>query len=125
MTAYLVTAPLVVAPDEAGRSHHRYAGQLILWLSDASREHLLGLGLVEEVADPVSPGVVPTEDALNEPPAPVDEPVGAELVVDPTVRPAQTAPKPAWVAHVAAVAGVDPAEAEKLSKPELIALAGN
>ncbi len=44
-----VTAPLALAADERGQTHHVYAGGVIDWLSDAQRDHFLAEGLVVEV----------------------------------------------------------------------------
>lgn len=49
--AYKVTAPLVLAVDAQGHTHHVYQGGLIEWLSDEQREHFLSEGLVEELGD--------------------------------------------------------------------------
>ena len=46
---YRVTAPLVLAVDEGGHTHHVYEGGVIEWLSEAQAEHFLAEGLVEVV----------------------------------------------------------------------------
>jgi hypothetical protein len=55
--SYTVTAPLVLAVDPDGHTHHVYQGGVIQWLSDAQREHFLAEKLVEETDDAaVEPG---------------------------------------------------------------------
>jgi hypothetical protein len=46
--SYTVTAPLVLAQDQSGHTHHVYAGGIIEWLSDAQAEHFLAEKLVVE-----------------------------------------------------------------------------
>lgn len=48
---YLVVAPLVIARDQAGHSHHVYEGGVIQWLSDEQAKHFLDEGLVRELDD--------------------------------------------------------------------------
>jgi hypothetical protein len=102
---YLVTAPCVNVPDETGSVHHLYRGEFIRWIPAAARAHLLDLGMVEEVPDPPTPGVAADVAA----PRPAGD------------RPAATAPKDKWLDFVVS-AGVDRAEAEKLTKDQLIEL---
>jgi hypothetical protein len=45
--SYQVVAPLVLAVDPDGHTHHVYEGGVIEWLSDAQRAHFLAEGLVE------------------------------------------------------------------------------
>jgi hypothetical protein len=53
---YKVVAPLVLAVDPDGHTHHVYEGGVIEWLSDAQRAHFLAESLVEVVgAAPASP----------------------------------------------------------------------
>lgn len=47
--SYLVTAPLVLAKDQEGHTHHRYQDAVIDWLSDEQASHLLAEGMVEKV----------------------------------------------------------------------------
>jgi hypothetical protein len=46
--AFTVTAPLVLAKDQGGQTHHVYQGGVIHYLSDEQREHFLAEHLVEE-----------------------------------------------------------------------------
>ncbi len=48
---YRVTAPLVLAVDEGGHTHHVYEGGVIEWLSEAQAEHFLAEGLAVKVGD--------------------------------------------------------------------------
>lgn len=96
--SYLTVAPLVLV-KVGGRVDYHYAGSPIPWLSDEDAQRFLAEGFVVEAGNP---GAV--------------EPVG-----DPDGRPKQTAPKDAWVAYRASQ-GVDHAEAESLTKQELIEL---
>lgn len=63
--SYRVTAPLVLAKDQAGNVNYHYRdcpnlgapanyGEIIPWLSDAEAEFLLSSGLVEKI-DPPEP----------------------------------------------------------------------
>lgn len=45
---FTVTAPLVLAKDEDGHTHHVYQGGVIEWLSDEQEAHFLAEGLVEK-----------------------------------------------------------------------------
>lgn len=49
--SFQVVAPLVLARDQGGHTHHIYRNDVIPWLSDAQREHFLAEGLVVEVDD--------------------------------------------------------------------------
>lgn len=66
---YRVTAPLVLAVDEGGHTHHVYEGGVIEWLSEAQAEHFLAEGLAVKVGD--APPVVDDEPAADgdKPPA--------------------------------------------------------
>ena len=94
--SYRVVVPCVIAKDQGGHSHHYYEGAVIPWLNDAQAKHLVDENLVVEVEGGDSPGDGP---------------------------PAKTAPKADWVAF-AVSKGADPAEAEALTKPDLVDLYG-
>lgn len=126
---YRVTAPLVIVHDQEGHAHHRYHGERIRYLSDEQRDHLLGMGMVEQVDEPV-PGVVPidrdvpivtyseghdTEQAA----APTEQTAPAAQVPD---RPTQVSTKEVWVDYAVRALGVDQAQAEAMTKNDLIAL---
>ena len=120
LMAYKIVAPLVLAHDQEGKTHHRYHGAVIHYLSDEQREHLLRTGLVEEVdaADPSTEGV---DDGDDE---------SAPVVVTEVTRPPDVATKPVWVAYVVAkTAGtekpVSAEEADKLTRDDLVALYGS
>ena len=91
---YTVTAPLVLAIDQDGHTHHVYQGGFIEWLSDEQAAHFLREGLVKEGDD----------DGGSD-----DGP------------PAKTAPKADWVAFAVA-SGYDEAEADSMTKADLQAL---
>ncbi|MEU6582821.1 hypothetical protein [Nocardia sp. NPDC046763] len=117
---YRVTAPLVVAPDHGGRANHWYYGQIIQALPDEAAAHLLGLDMVEQVVEPVPPGVIAPEATEVE-----QVPVSAEEVpAESPARPPQTATKEVWVEYAVSALGLDQAEAEAKTKDELKALAG-
>lgn len=120
--SYVVTAPLVLAVDQDGHTHHVYKGGLIEWLSDEQARHFLGEGLVVEAGQlPVEPesGGEPglgesdgggSSDDGGQPPAPRE-------------RPAQVATKDVLVAWLLDSAhGYDRAELEAQTKDELWAL---
>ncbi len=46
---YRVTAPLVLAVDQGGRTHHCYEGAVIQWLSPVQKAHFLEAGLVADL----------------------------------------------------------------------------
>jgi len=52
---YKVVAPLVLAVDQGGQTHHVYAGGVIDWLSESQRERFVGEGLVVPTSAPVPP----------------------------------------------------------------------
>ncbi|RFZ11189.1 hypothetical protein DSM43518_02029 [Mycobacterium marinum] len=107
--SYRVIAPLVLAKDSAGRTHHRYEGSVIDWLSPDQTQHLLGLGMIEAIgaasANPASP-------------APADSPE----------KPKQVAPKADWIDYAvngAPVADrISESEAEAMTKAELVEMFG-
>ncbi|MEU6580663.1 hypothetical protein [Nocardia sp. NPDC046763] len=112
--AYLVIAPQIVAYDMGGNALYYLRDQLIPWLSPKAKAHLITMGLVEEVPDLLPPGVaedVPLAEVL--PAAPSDSPD----------RPAPTAPKDKWVAYVVGTRAATQAEAEALTRDQLIQLA--
>lgn len=92
--SYKVTAPLVLAKDQDGHTHHRYEGAVIHWLNDEQAEHLVAEGMVEEVD-------------------------GGEDVEE-AGPPAKSAPKQDWVDYAVDVHGADADEAGELTKQELI-----
>lgn len=117
---YRVVAPLLVVPDLLGHHHHRYHGQLINWpMPDANREHLLEHGWIEEL--PAPPGVVPADaDELAATVPPASDPAAA--AEQSAARPLQAAPKDQWVEYAVTARGVDRAQAEAMTKPDLQAL---
>ncbi|MDG3012151.1 hypothetical protein G4X40_18575 [Rhodococcus sp. D2-41] len=99
--SFTVIAPLVVVADELGRLGYHYRGATIEHLADADAHRLADAGLIVSRGGRIEPPQVkPVKDG----------------------RPAATAPKSTWVAYAVAQ-GLEQAEAEKLSKSELIALA--
>lgn len=88
--SYKVTAPLVLAKDKQGHTHHRYEGAVIDWLSDEQEKHLLSEGMVEKADGPSDDGC-----------------------------PAKTAPKADWVDY-AVSQGFDQDEVEAMTKQELV-----
>lgn len=113
---HVVTAPLVIVHDQDGVAHHRYEGQVIQWLNDEQREHLLGLGLVEELHEPAPPGVIPADEAAVATPSAASAPEGKPE------RPTQVSTKEVWVDYAVRALGVDQATADAMTKNDLIAL---
>lgn len=98
---YLTVAPLVLvrvpgAGDDYRVDYH-YGGSPIPWLSDEQREHLLSKGMVVEVDGDATPDHGDSG------------------------RPKNVATKDAWVEYRVSQ-GVDRAEAEALTKQELVDL---
>lgn len=96
--SYVVVAPLVLAQDQEGRVHHRYAGEVIDWLPAALASHLVGLGMVRELGGQAS-----------------DLTEGGD-------KPAKVATKAVLVDWLLAQGGYDRAELEDQTKDELWAL---
>lgn len=96
---YVVTAPLVLALDEGGRTHHCYEGAVISWLSDGQARHFIESGLVVEVGSSV-------DDAADG-------------------QPKRTAKTEDWVEYAVRVHGADPGEVKDLSRHDLIGLYGS
>ncbi|MFE3081780.1 hypothetical protein [Nocardia tengchongensis] len=113
--AFRVIAPLVhLAGVEVP---HAYQGKILKTIPDpVQREHLLRLGMVEEVPDPLPPGVAadvaPAAPVAAAPVASAEEPQ----------RPAATASKDTWVAYVVAAGAATAEEAAQLTKDQLIGL---
>ncbi len=101
---YKVTAPLVLVRDQQGAfSYHYNEGLLPEYVSREQLQQFLDAGLVEKTgADP--------RQATGEQDAPLTVQVK---------KPAQVAPKEAWVEY-AVSRGATPAEAELLTKQELV-----
>lgn len=115
-------APLVIVHDQDGSAVHRYAGQVIAWLPELERLHLLGLDMVEEIPDATPPGVVSLEDQGQDiVPTPSPQ---VQVGADDIPRPPQVANKEAWVEYVVLALGTDRGQAEAMTKADLIALAG-
>ncbi|MFE3229336.1 hypothetical protein [Nocardia sp. NPDC059228] len=116
-----VIAPLVITHNQDGAAEHRYQGQVIPWMPEEQRQHLLRLGMVEEIPDATPPGVVgPDDEPEGEQPAP-----GSTTPAAPSTevaRPPQTATKEVWVDYAVTALGLDRPAAEAMTKPDLIAL---
>lgn len=130
MSRYRVTAPLVIAHDQDRRANHHYAGAVIPWLSDGQRRHLLGLGMVEEIADATPPGVVGpndegdddpviTQQSAEQPPENLESNSGQ---TDPPARPPQIANKEVWVNWAVEAKGLSREQAEAMTLVDLKAL---
>ena len=77
--SYRVVAPLVLAVDPDGQTHHVYAGGVIDWLGEEQRSRFLAEGLVVDVDNPTDDDAKPHAAATK-----------AELIawlVDNAVRP--------------------------------------
>ncbi|WP_063039717.1 hypothetical protein [Nocardia pseudovaccinii] len=120
---YRVIAPLVIAHDQVGQAHHKYAGEVIPWLSQEQTEHLLDMGMVEELAAPAAapaPAPAPAPVATGDPGGTQQAPPEA-VTTGAASRPLQAAPKEVWVEY-AVSRGVDRAAAEAMTKADLQAL---
>lgn len=82
---YLVTAPVVLAVDQGGQTHHVYAGGAIDWLSDDQRAYFLAEGLVSEGSG--APPAPATPDAADKPDEAATKAVLIAWLVDHAVRP--------------------------------------
>lgn len=101
--SYQVVAPLVLAQDQSGATHHVYQGGIIQWLSDEQAEHFLAEELVVEIGD---------EDPVTKDGAKPPKNAGKPVLVD-------------WVvANVVKDDGAEYTEAEAgdLTKPQLWAI---
>lgn len=106
MAGYVVTGPLAVVKDPAGKVRYFYTGAAIPGdISADQLERLTARGLISKVAAPT----------------PIDEDLRAALDAGSTEvqRPAQVAAKPLWVDY-AVSRGLDRGTAEAMSKAELI-----
>ena len=101
-----------------GRRRRFERGDRLTGLSDRDVRRLLAAGAIAPVKDD-APAQAPA--ALPESQAPA--PVKAETGPDQPRRPKQTAPKPVWVDYAVAK-GFDRAEAESMTKPDLIQALG-
>lgn len=112
--AFRVLAPLIhLAGTEVP---HAYVGRILKFIPDhVQREHLLSQGMIEEIPDPLPPGVA----ADAEPATPAPDP---ETAPSPLPRPAATATKDSWVAYTVAAGLKTEAEAQQLTKDQLIGL---
>ncbi|WP_378735514.1 hypothetical protein [Nocardia brasiliensis] len=114
-----VVAPLVVAAGPNGLLRYHYEGAVIEDLSAADIDRLLDDGMIELCALVDDEG----DDGIEV--LPVVASSGGTVTVPAEVeRPKQAAPKEAWVAFAVA-RGIDEAEAEALTKTELIGLVGS
>lgn len=98
--SYKVVAPLVLAKDREGKTHHRYTDEVIEWLPPDQAAHFVDTGLVVKVG-----AQSPVPDASGGDGAPE--------------KPKQVAPKADWVDY-AVSEGLDRDEAEAMTKAELI-----
>jgi hypothetical protein len=105
MPAYRVSAPLVLVRDEEGRTHHCYEGSVVDVVDAAHAHYLLGSGMVRSVEAP-EPHAVDARTAVSDP----DERAA---------RPPHVAAKALWVDY-AVLQGFDRAEAESMTKEQLV-----
>lgn len=112
--SYVAVAPLVLVPDVDGAVRYVYQGQPLPHVNQADAERLLADGAIARVD--VAPEPAPEDDPSGDDESGDDEP--GDNATD--ERPANTAPKPAWIAY-AISNGFDPAQAEEMNKADLIA----
>lgn len=118
-TAYKVVAPLVLVQDADGATHHVYQGAELDALSAEQAKYLLGLGFIEKASEAL---IVPGEEFLVPESIHVAQ-FDAVTNVPVSDPPAKVAPKADWVDY-AVSRGADEAEAESLTKAELVELYG-
>jgi hypothetical protein len=112
--AFRVIAPLILLAGV--EVPHVYKGRIITSIPDPDqRVHLLEVGMVEEVPDPLPPGVAADAPA----PAPAVEGTTAAPAAQ---RPAATASKDTWAAYVVAAGVASEQEAAKLTRDQLMGL---
>lgn len=107
MPAYRVSAPLVLVRDEEGRTHHCYEGSVVDVVDAAHAHYLLGSGMVRSVEAP---------DHVVDARTNVSDPDGA-------ARPPHVAAKALWIDY-AVMQGFDRAEAESMTKDQLVTTLG-
>lgn len=108
MAAYVVTGPLAVVRDSAGKLHYFYAGAVLPeHLPAEELKRLEGRGLLAKVAEPVA--AKPQAD-------PPSDPAGDGSAPD---RPSAAGAKAAWVEYAVAQ-GMDRDEADKLTRDQLV-----
>jgi hypothetical protein len=122
--APVVTAALVISNGLDGRTRYHYRGAVLHDVHDEEVQRLVDAGLVEhrEVVDVVIPAVVGAPVVPTEPIAPVVSADGTQTYEVALERPAQVAPKEAWVAYAVGNGKVTEAEAAELTKADLIEL---
>lgn len=114
MTALRVIAPLVLVRDERGRIHHCYENTVVDVLDADHAAYLLEQGMV------VHADGTRTNPVVSQPEAPeVAEVNDGDPVVD-RPRPPHVAAKERWIDY-AVSQGFDAAEAESMTKAQLIA----
>lgn len=118
---YQVTAPLVLVTDAEGVTHHAYQGTVLDDLGKEQVDHLLELGFIAKAGSDDAV-IVPGEEFLV--PDTIHVPQFDAQPPEAVEPPAKVANKPEWVAF-AVSQGADEAEAESLTKTELIELYGD
>lgn len=98
---FIATAPLVLVKNQSGQVDYAYQGDVIPWLSGEQKKRFLDEGFVKELGEGAGdPGADPSDGP-----------------------PAKVAAKAEWVAF-AVSQGANEAEAEALTKQELVELYG-
>ncbi|MBF6326772.1 MULTISPECIES: hypothetical protein [Nocardia] len=110
----IVTAPVVVVPDATGKLRYHYRGAVLDELSEYDYDRLVARGMVADLGRPAVAVVDPDPDGDGES-GQAEQSGTGDLE-----RPKQAAPKEAWVEYAVA-RGMSEAEADALTKAELIA----
>ncbi len=114
LVSVIVTAPVVVVPDATGKLRYHYRGAVLDELSEYDYDRLVARGMVADLGRPAVAVVDPDPDGDGES-GQAEQSGTGDLE-----RPKQAAPKEAWVEYAVA-RGMSEAEADALTKAELIA----
>ncbi|MBF6399779.1 hypothetical protein IU438_28835 [Nocardia cyriacigeorgica] len=116
----IVTAPVVVVPDATGKLRYHYRGAVLDELSEHDYDRLVARGMVADLGRPAVAVVDPDPDGDGGPDGGGESGQAEQSGTGDLERPKQAAPKEAWVEYAVA-RGMSEAEAEDLTKAELIA----
>ncbi|WP_280471171.1 hypothetical protein [Nocardia cyriacigeorgica] len=116
----IVTAPVVVVPDATGKLRYHYRGAVLDELSEYDYDRLVARGMVADLGRPAVAVVDPDPDDDPDPDGDGESRQTEQSGTGDLERPKQAAPKEAWVEYAVA-RGMSEAEADALTKAELIA----
>lgn len=113
---YRITAPLVVVRS-AGRIVYKTFGQLVGDVEPVDAERLIAKKMIEPYELDEPDGPADEQEAPDDDPAP-DEPTPEAAAIE---RPRKAAPHDAWVTYAAETGQLDRAQAEQMTRAEIIA----